>query len=46
MRPSLSRWANQASGIDTIITNVASTLTRGTMFGRLKLARIHCGRVW
>ena len=42
---SLSRWASQARGIDTTITNVAITLTNGTLFGRLMLARIHCGNV-
>ncbi len=43
---SLSLWASQASGIDTTITNVAITLTSGTLFGRLMLAKIHCGSVW
>ena len=42
---SLSVWASQARGIDTTITNVAITLTRGTLLGRLMLARIHCGNV-
>ena len=42
---SLSRWASQASGIDTTITNVATTFTSGTLLGRLMLAKIHCGSV-
>ena len=32
--PSERRWASQASGIDSNITTVATTVTRGTLFGR------------
>ena len=42
---SLSFWASQASGNDTIITNVATTFTCGTLLGRAMSARIHCGSV-
>ena len=40
-----SRCASHASGIDTIITKVATTFTIGTLFGLLMLAKIHCGSV-
>ena len=42
---SLRRWASQAMGIDTSITNVATTFTWGTLLGREMAARIHCGNV-
>ena len=42
---SLRRWASQATGIDTSITNVATTFTWGTLLGREIAARIHCGSV-